>query len=211
MGHVVLLGDSLFDNGIYVSRGSSVNEQLKVRLPRDWNATLVAVDGAVASSVLRQIPRIPEGATHLFVSAGGNNALESIGLLRETEMRAPAAFAALAQVQQEFQQEYRTMLKEVLAVRLPTAVCTIYDSVPDFPSAAITALSIFNDVILREAFRHGLPVLDLRLICDEARDYAAVSPIEPSELGGLKIVQGITQVVTTHDFTARRNIVYGKI
>lgn len=211
MGHVVLLGDSIFDNGLYVSRGSSVVEQLRVRLPRGWSATLVAVDGAVASSVLRQIPRIPEGATHLVVSAGGNNALQNTDLLRETEMSAPAAFAELANVHQAFQKEYRAMLNEVLALRLPTTVCTIYDSFPEFPPAAITALSIFNDMILRETFRHGVPILDLRLVCDEVRDYAAISPIEPSELGGLKIAQGITEIVTTHDFTARRNVVYGKM
>ena len=90
MSHVVLLGDSIFDNGIYVSRGSSVIDQLKTRLPSGWKATLAAVDGAVTSSVLRQLERIPEDATHLIVSAGGNNALQNSDLLRETDMTAPA-------------------------------------------------------------------------------------------------------------------------
>ena len=210
MSHVVLLGDSIFDNGIYVSRGSSVIDQLKTRLPSGWKATLAAVDGAVTSSVLRQLERIPEDATHLIVSAGGNNALQNSDLLRETDMTAPAAFTELANAHQEFQKEYRTMLQAVLALRLPTAVCTIYDSFPDFPAAAITALAVFNDMIFREAFRRGLPVADLRLICDEHRDYSPVSPIEPSEIGGLKIVQAIYEIVTTHDFTRRQNVVYGK-
>jgi len=210
MSHVVLLGDSIFDNGFYVSRGSSVIDQLKERLPSGWKATLVAVDGAVTSSVLNQIERIPKDATHLFVSAGGNNALWKSELLRETEMAAPEAFAELAQVHQEFQKEYRSMLSAILSLRLPTAVCTVYDSFPDFPPAAITALAVFNDMILREAFRCGLPVLDLRLICDEGRDYSPVSPIEPSEIGGLKIVQGIYEVVTTHDFAKHQSIVYRK-
>jgi hypothetical protein len=69
---------------------------------------------------------------------------------------------------------------------------------------------VFNDVILLEAFRAGLPVLDLRLICDEARDYSAVSPIEPSAAGGVKIVQGIVRLVTGHDFTRRESVIYGK-
>lgn len=210
MSHVVLLGDSIFDNGIYVARGSSVIEQLRARLPEGWKATLVAVDGAVTSSVLRQLERIPADATHLVVSAGGNNALENCDLLRQTELTGPTAFAELARVHQEFQKEYRTMLQAVLAMRLPTAVCTIYDSLPDFPAAAITALAVFNDMILREAFRCGLPVLDLRLICDERRDYSADSPIEPSEIGGHKIVQGICEIVTTHDFSRHQNVVYGK-
>ena len=82
MSHVALLGDSIFDNGLYVPGGSPLVEQLRARLPRGWKATLVAVDGAVANSVLRQIPRLPADATHLVISAGGNDALENSGILR---------------------------------------------------------------------------------------------------------------------------------
>ena len=34
------------------------------------------------------------------------------------------------------------MLNEVLSRALPTAVCTVYDSVPDWPPLAMTALSL---------------------------------------------------------------------
>jgi hypothetical protein len=210
MSHVVLLGDSIFDNGLYVPGGSPLIEQLRTRLPRGWQATLVAVDGAVASSVLRQISRVPPDATHLVISAGGNDALENSGILRDTDLCAPAAFQELADVKDQFQKNYREMLLAVLALRKPTAVCTVYDSIPEMPRAALAALSVFNDVILREAFRRGLPVLDLRLLCDEPRDYATISPIEPSEIGGAKIVQGIVEIVTSHDFSTGRSAVYGK-
>jgi hypothetical protein len=102
------------------------------------------------------------------------------------------------------------MLRAVLELQKPTLVCTIYDSVPNFPAKALTGLAVFNDVILREAFRHALPVLDLRLVCDEARDYSSLSPIEPSEIGGAKIVRGIRCIVTGHDFTRGESVVYGK-
>jgi hypothetical protein len=46
-GHIVLLGDSIFDNGAYVSGGPDVVAQLRSRLPQGWEATLLAVDGAV--------------------------------------------------------------------------------------------------------------------------------------------------------------------
>lgn len=210
MSHVALLGDSIFDNGLYVPGGSPLIEQLRARLPRGWKATLVAVDGAVASSILRQIPRIPADATHLVISAGGNDALENSGILRDVELPAPAAFQELAEVQDQFQKSYREMLRTVLALRKPTTLCTIYDSIPEMPRAALAALAVFNDVIVREAVRHGLPVLDLRLLCDEARDYSAISPIEPSEIGGVKIVQGIIEIVTAHNFASGRCVVYGK-
>jgi hypothetical protein len=63
---------------------------------------------------------------------------------------------------------------------------------------------LFNDVILREAFAAGLPVIDLRLICHEATDYAASSPIEPSVTGGAKIARAIAEVVTTAIFDRTR-------
>jgi hypothetical protein len=62
-----------------------------------------------------------------------------------------------------------------------------------------TGLCLFNDVILREAFRVGVSVLDLRLICNEKTDYAATSPIEPSAAGGGKIARAVSRVVTGLD------------
>lgn len=49
----------------------------------------------------------------------------------------------------------------------------------------MAALCLFVDVITRAAFARGLPLIDLRLICDEPGDYA--NPIEPSVRGGAKI------------------------
>lgn len=46
---------------------------------------------------------------------------------------------------------------------------------------------MFNETIIKEAIRHELTVLDLRILCGRAEDYAAVSPIEPAELGAGKI------------------------
>ena len=43
MGHVVLLGDSIFDNALYVPGGPAVIDQLRRELPAGWSATLLAV------------------------------------------------------------------------------------------------------------------------------------------------------------------------
>jgi hypothetical protein len=69
-----------------------------------------------------------------------------------------------------------------------------------------TALSIFNDCILREAIIRGLPVLDLRLICSGAEDYA--NEIEPGVPGGRKIAAGILNLVQSHDVSCGRTVVY---
>ena len=55
MNHVVLLGDSIFDNAAYVPGGPAVIEHLRKELPPGWKGTLVARDGAVTDDVPRQV------------------------------------------------------------------------------------------------------------------------------------------------------------
>jgi hypothetical protein len=191
MGHIVLLGDSIFDNGAYVPGGPDVVRQLRGRLPHGWKATLLAVDGATARDVPDQLVRLPADATHLAVSAGGNDALMASGLLNVAVRGVGEAVALLAEAQERFASEYREMVAAVAARRLPTALCTIYDTPQTSERQRIvrTALAVFNDVITRAAFSGGLALIDLRLVCSEPEDYA--NPIEPSAAGGEKISRAI--------------------
>jgi hypothetical protein len=196
MSHIVLLGDSIFDNGVYVAGGPDVVAQLRARLPDGWAATLCAVDGAVTSNVPAQLARVPKDATHLVLSVGGNDALGASHLLGSPVRNVGEGVAVLAGAQDRFGRDYDLMLDRVLALGLPTAVCTIYDTPSTAPDHRIikSALSLFNDRITRAAFRRGLPLVDLRLICNEDGDYA--NPIEPSVQGGDKMARAILALVT---------------
>src|SRR6476659_9694642 len=119
MPHLVLLGDSIFDNESYVPGGPPVIEQVRRGLPRGWRATLLAVDGAVSASVAAQLRRLPDDATHLFVSVGGNDALRHSGILDQVRRPAGEVFAALTEMQGEFRHDYREMLRAVLAAGRP--------------------------------------------------------------------------------------------
>ena len=94
-----------------------------------------------------------------------------------------------------FHRTYRSLLQQVATPRKPLAACTIYDAVPGLTEELRTALSIFNDIITREALFVGAQIIDLRQICTTDDDYSTVSPIEPSERGGLKIAQAISSWV----------------
>lgn len=209
MSHAVLLGDSIFDNARYVPGGPAVVDQLRAHLPAGWRATLLAVDGSVAADVPAQLARLPADATHLLVSAGGNDALGSGSLVRETGLSAADGFAALAEVRAEFRRDYRGMLAAVLAAGRPAAVCTVYDAIPGLSPAEAAGLSVFNDVIVRQAVAAGLPVLDLRPVCDRAADYSDLSPIEPSRVGGNKIAAALARLLARHDFARGETVVYG--
>lgn len=207
-GHLVLLGDSIFDNARYVPGFPAVIEQVRRGLPAGWRATLLAVDGHVTRDVLTQLARLPGDASHLVISTGGNDALAESALLHEPVQSVGEALSLLHQAQQRFDTAYREMLGRVLELGKPTAVCTVYDSIPGLQSPARTALAAFNDVILRNAVGANLPVIDLRLACTRPADYSPLSPIEPSVSGGAKIARLVVQVACSHDFSGARTVIY---
>lgn len=209
MSHVVLLGDSIFDNAVYVNGGPPVIQQLRAKLPTGWQATLLAVDGSMAQHISDQLERLSTDASHLVISTGGNNALESVNILSESARSISEALEKLAAISERFERAYREMLQSVLTRKLPTAVCSVY--YPNFPDPGIqrvlsTALTIFNDVIIREAFVAGVPLIDLRLVCNESADYA--NEIEPSVAGGEKITSAILQLISEHEFASGRTEVF---
>lgn len=212
MKHVVLLGDSIFDNASYVAEGMEVASQLRAALGGQAEVSLLARDGSVLNNVAAQVARLaelPAPPTWLVVSCGGNDVLPLVAAMQTPVRSVIEAAELLASWQAEFRRAYRHMLDTVLSRRLPVAVATIYDAVPDLAPGLRTALAPFNDVILREAAASSLPVLDLRLICTETADYAPSSPIEPSAQGGRKIAAAIGELVRAHDPAAGRTVVYG--
>jgi hypothetical protein len=209
MTHIVLLGDSIFDNQAYVGNEPDVVSHLRERIPTGWQVSLKAVDGNVVEDVSRQLRGIPPDSTHLFISAGGNNAIMNADILSLQVNSASEVFNVLAERISDFEFHYSEMLKAVLSRGLATAACTIY--YPNFPEPllqkiAVAALSAFNDVIIRQAVLAKIPILDLRLICNEESDYA--NAIEPSGNGGGKIASKILEVAENHDFSSAKTSVY---
>lgn len=209
MKHIVLLGDSIFDNRSYVGDGLDVVSHLHLQSPGHWKVTLRAIDGSVVGNVQRQLLAVPSDATHLFVSAGGNNAILNADILRMKVSSSAEVFDRLADLTSTFEYHYREMLRAILSLNKPTTICTIY--YPQMPEAfaqkvAVAALSSFNDVIIKQAILAGVPLIDLRLVCNENSDYA--NEIEPSEAGGKKIAKTILRVVNEHNFEVRRMEAY---
>ena len=117
------------------------------------------------------------------------------------------------------------MLDNVLKHRLPTSVCNIYyprfhtnslDRVSSYlrmgvnveklQHMAMAAETIFNDIIMYEVFKRKLPLIDLRILCNDDQDFA--NPIEPSCIGGLKIAKTINKVANDHSFESNASRVY---
>lgn len=209
MNHIILCGDSVFDNKAYVENGQDVISHLRHRIPSDWQATLRAVDGCTVENVFKQVFDLPSDASHLVVSAGGNDALLNADLLQQMAKSTAEVFNKMADVASTFEFHYAAMLKGILKLEKPTALCTIYyPRIPDTNAQkiAVSALTYFNDVIIRQAFLKGLPLIDLRLICIDDADYA--NEIEPSAIGGRKIADAIYRLVNNHRFDRKQTTVF---
>lgn len=208
MPHVVLLGDSIFDNERYTAGGPAVIRQVRSRLPAGWQATLLAIDGSVADDVPRQAGRIPSDATHLVLSVGGNDALRESSIIETRVSSVGQALGLLANIADAFGRSYLRAVEACAERGLPLSVCTIYNGCfPDavFQRVVCVALMVFNDVILRTAIERALPVIDLRAVCATPADYA--NPIEPSSIGGEKIARAIAGLITTSSAGATRVVV----
>lgn len=120
MSHLVLLGDSIFDNGAYVAGAPAVIDQVRRLLPNGWRTTLLAVDGSIAADVREQASRIPADTTHLVMSVGGNDALGTLTQLHSpTPLPMMQALRALADIQVKFAKDYVNTLRVVCASGTP--------------------------------------------------------------------------------------------
>ena len=189
--HIVLLGDSIFDNASYTSGEPDVITHLRSILPDGHTASLLAVDGSMTGDLIAQLARVPPSATRAVVSIGGNDALMNADILNLPVSSTHDALLLFDARVARFEQEYRAAIAAVTHRLSSAIVCTVYNgNLPsDQAAPARVALTMFNDVILRVAFERRLTVIDLRSVCDEACDYA--NPIEPSGEGGAKIARAI--------------------
>ena len=226
MKHIILAGDSVFDNRSYVKEvESDVRDQLADLLADGDKATLIAEDGAICEDLPQQLDKIPKDATHLFISIGGNDALMHIDSFADAVSNIGEAFDSFNERMEDFEKDYVKMLTNVTKHRLKTTLCTIYNpcfehndmarltymlppnpNIKKLQERSVTALPIFNNVIFQEAFNFGLPLMDLRLIFNDKADYA--NPIEPSAIGGMKMAKIIKNISDSHDFLMKNSVVY---
>lgn len=225
MAHVILCGDSIFDNQSYVQPDEpDVTTQVNALLSEGSRATRLAVDGNITEDICRQLQSLPNDATHLFISVGGNDALGGINVFTEPVANVGEALVYLNTMRNQFEAQYKEMLQHALPQELPLTVCSIYyprfhsqnmervfsdDNAVDgetLQKMAMAALANFNDVIFRQAFQLKVPLIDLRVLCDKEEDFA--NPIEPSAVGGQKIAQAIVDMLDSSEGSERKTVVY---
>jgi hypothetical protein len=179
--HIVLLGDSLLRARADIAQEPGKLEGTILPQTRNqWRLTLVT-----SADVEREggAPMLPADASHIVIFVEGNDAIEKSGLLLTQPKSYREALQRLALAADEFERNVQQLIRVALASRLPTVVCTMLPPRyrdPGEQQAAYTALAVFNDRISRRAIEAQLSIIDLRLVCNEAEDYANPRMLSPA-------------------------------
>lgn len=213
MRRVALVGDSVFDNEKYLDPGEpSVADQLRDRLAPEDAVDCPAVDGHCLSDVPEQLEQLSDATTHLFLSAGGTDALgflTRLGHFQEPTNSLGEGVDSMGRMRESFMLRYRKLLEGVVDGDFKTILCTLYAG--NFPDRTLqsrieTVLPIVNDVIVGAACDYGLPLIELRQVFVEEEDYA--STLEPSAHGSDKLARAMVRVLDEHDFSTERTTIY---
>jgi hypothetical protein len=201
--HITLLGDSVFDNGSYVEPGQNdVTAHLRKKLDAIGGTfEMRAVDGDITTDIEEQLlsHQVTKPCTFVL-SVGGNDALGYLGMIQDptSDKSVSDVLMAFNNIREGFRRSYTNALDLILAQEQPLIVCTIYNpkySETGLQTLAETGLSFFNDVIVEEALKRNLPIIDLRKVCSEPEAFA--NPIEPSEVGGDLITDVIISIANS--------------
>jgi hypothetical protein len=191
---ITLVGDSVFDNKVYVGSEKSTLERAQDAF-RGHEVELLAVDGSVTRDVIdQQLPRVTHDTRVVFVSTGGNDALRYESILNDG--LDADSIQNLFQGQAEFKRNFEELISKLGELKRATAAFTIYEGSFDDPgiqNAATVAISIFNDVIYRVCREYGVKVIENRDICNRPEHFA--NPIEPSSLGSKLMVEAMVNAV----------------
>ncbi|MEO0562524.1 MAG: GDSL-type esterase/lipase family protein [Chloroflexota bacterium] len=186
-----------------------VTAQLAALCASGGRVTRLAQDGAQIHEIPAQLEGLPDGATHLVISVGGNDLLGQTSLLYGRVETVAEAMLLIAHAVANFRADYEQMLGTAIATGLPIVVCTIYNPAEvddEERTISKTSIALFNDAIIQVAGSHAIPVIDLRAVCDDWEDFA--NPIEPSAIGGEKIAVAFYQVMTAHSFEGSHTVIY---
>ena len=153
--------------------------------------TMLARSGSRIGDVEARASRLPADATHLIVSAGGNDLLDIGRRLREEANDAKQLDRVVALLA-GFEQAYARLCRALAARSLPTAICAIYAppiADPELRRVGAAALRLTNGAINALGRKHGFDVIDLGAVCRAPEDFA--DPIHPSATGARKIAAAL--------------------
>lgn len=190
---IVLMGDSILKNNVYVGKDKSVEDVLK----RQYKGKLInlAKDNATVSDLYEQInllnPNLNNKNTTIFVSIGGNDILNQyVYVTKDVDID---DFTKLYQIYLDYKDVLRKLREKMPKAKL--MLMNLY-----YPRSLKYAryrelIKKWNDLLFEyadEPINKVNDVLDLSLIMTDINDFSLC--IEPSEKGSIKISREILKL-----------------
>lgn len=173
VSHLVVLGDAIAE--LMSLREQGPNRVESLLLPQQttpWKLTMLTVEEIGAAGALFQLPA---DASHVMISVEGNRAIADSGLLENQPETFLDALVMLSVAADEYERQVESLIQVAKASRLPSVATNMYPPNYEDPMrqrAAMTALAVFNDRLVRRVFAARLPLVDLSLVCTDEEDYA---------------------------------------
>lgn len=205
--HVVLLGDTLLE--AYSSIDQTPGKFEDAVLPGTHNQWKLSVISAAEVERAGPSLALPKDATHAMIFIEGNHALEQSGLLDSRPDGGGEALEQLSLAADEFERTLERLIQAAQAAQLVIMVCTMFQ--PNYKNpvrqrTASAALAVFNDRVTKRAAAARVALIDLRLTCNEPRDYD--KPTLLSKGGVQKVANVIRFAMFELDAGARRSEVF---
>ena len=186
---IVLIGDSILKNNVYVGKGKSVEDLLTDQY--NGNVINLAKDNSTVKDMYDQVKELPvelnDKSTTIFVSIGGNDILNKYVVVNDANLD---DFKNLY----EIYLNYKYVFKK-LRDRCPNAKIIIMNLY--YPQSVKylkyrEVIKKWNDLLFEyqnDPINKVNDILDLSLVMNDKKDFALC--IEPSEQGSIKIVREI--------------------
>jgi lysophospholipase L1-like esterase len=184
---IILLGDSILKNNTYVKHGKSVEDLLK---EKQANVYSFARDNASIVDIYEQINQIPTDlnleSTIIFLSVGGNDILSTY-MEREENNNTDALkpmFAAYKKLTKSIQAKMNLSRLVLMNIYYPTNIK--YNQYKPI-------LQEWNKMVDDYAREESIKVVRIENVLVESTDFTV--SIEPSETGGVKIVNSMSAYI----------------
>lgn len=189
---IVLLGDSIFKNDMYVLKSKSVNDLLENKFL--GNVYNLAENNSKILDIYTQMQLIPKTLNHettyIFISVGGNDILERYVYENTNTDNTLSLYKMF--------NHYKIMIQHLINMfpKAKIVLANIYYPKSSKYQAYLDIKKKWNDLLYQLAadpINKITDILTLSTIMIDINDFAL--SIEPSEEGSIKIVKGILDIV----------------
>lgn len=183
---IILIGDSIFDNELYVDQ--SIVYYIHKKISREDTILFLAKDNStIQDSLQQQFPHLNQEEnnknTYLFVSVGGNDILQKI-VYKDASQILPNTLNTIISDYDNFIQKLKTKMNQSHIILL-----TLYYPHASYYRNFDSYIDKWNKNVKRIAKKYHCRVLDLSTFMKNAEDFS--HSIEPSDIGGEKIVDNM--------------------